>query len=125
MDAIEQGGQSATAMKRMRELEEKLIDIEKRLTIEKSQTVFRLSKEQIIDYYKSALKKEPLQLINYFIREIQLYDDKMIIIYNTPKSINLDESQVFSFYDKNVRMPYVIQNRKYYGLKDFRLIMRI
>ena len=125
MQAIELGGQSATVMKRMRELEEKLTDIEKRLTIEKSQTAFRLSEEQIIDYYKSALEKEPLQLINYFIKEIQLYDDKMIIIYNTPKTINLDESQCFSFYDKNVKMPYVIQNREYYGLKDFRLIMRI
>lgn len=50
MQAIELGGQSATVMKRMRELEEKLTDIEKRLTIEKSQTAFRLSKEQIIDY---------------------------------------------------------------------------
>lgn len=49
----------------------------------------------------------------------------MIIIYNTPKTINLDESQGFSFYDKNVKMPYVIQNREYYGLKDFRLVMRI
>ena len=125
MQAIELGGQSATVMKRMRELEEKLTDIEKRLTIEKSQTAFRLSKEQIIDYYKFALEKEPLQLINYFIKEIQLYDDKMIIIYNTPKTINLDESQGFSFYDKNVKMPYVIQNREYYGLKDFRLVMRI
>ena len=125
MQAIELGGQSATVMKRMRELEEKLTDIEKRLTIEKSQTAFRLSKEQIIDYYKSALEKEPLQLINYFIKEIQLYDDKMIIIYNTPKTINLDESQGFSFYDKNVKMPYVIQNKKYYGLKDFRLVMRV
>ena len=93
MQAIELGGQSATVMKRMRELEEKLTDIEKRLTIEKSQTAFRLSKEQIIDYYKSALEKEPLQLINYFIKEIQLYDDKMIIIYNTPKTINLDDTQ--------------------------------
>lgn len=125
MDAIEQGGQSATVMKRMRELETKLTDIEKRLTIEKSQTAFRLTKEQITEYYKSALTKEPLQLINYFIKEIQLYDDKMIIIYNTPNPINLDESQGFSFYDKNVRMPYVIQNKKYYGLKDFRLIMRL
>ena len=57
----------------------------------------------------------------------------MIIIYNTPKTINLDErltersafGQGFSFYDKNVKMPYVIQNREYYGLKDFRLVMRI
>ena len=125
MDAIEQGGQSITIVKRMRELESKLTDIEKRLAIEKSQTAFRLTKEQIIDYYKSALIKEPLQLINNFVKEIQLYDDKMIIIYNTPKPINLDESQGFSFYDNNVKMPYVIQNKKFYGLKDFRLIMRL
>ena len=39
--------------------------------------------------------------------------------------VNLDESQGFSFYDKNVKMPYVIQNKKYYGMKDFRLIMRV
>lgn len=102
-------------------------------TLPRLSTAFRLSEEQIIDYYKSALEKEPLQLINYFIKEIQLYDDKMIIIYNTPKTINLDESltersafgQGFSFYDKNVKMPYVIQNREYYGLKDFRLVMRV
>lgn len=41
------------------------------------------------------------------------------------KTINLVKSQGFSFYDKNVKMPYVIQNRQYYGLKDFRLVMRI
>ena len=125
MQAIELGGQSATVIKRMRELEEKLTDIEKRLTIEKSQTAYRLSKEKIIDYYKSALEKEPLQLINYFIKEIQLYDDKMIIIYNTPKTITLDESQGFSFYDKNVKMPYTTQSKKHYGLKEFRLVMRL
>lgn len=125
MEAIEQGGQSATVMKRMRELESKLTDIEKRLTIEKSQTAFRLTKEQIKEFYKAGLEKEPLQLINYFVKEIRLFDDKMVIEYNTPKTINLDESQGFSFYDKNVKMPYVIQNKKYYGLKDFRLIMRI
>ena len=125
MEAIEQGGQSATVMKRMRELEAKLTDIEKRLTIEKSQTAFRLTKEQITEHYKAAPEREPLLLINNLVKEIQLYDDKMLIIYNTPKTINLDESQGFSFYDKNVKMPYVIQNRQYYGLKDFRLIMRL
>ena len=125
MDVIEQGGQSLTIVKRMRELESKLTDIEKRLAIEKSKTAFRLTKEQIIEYYKSALEKEPLLLINQFIKEIQLYDDKMIIIYNTPNPINLDESQGFSFYDKNVKMPYTTQSKKHYGLKEFRLVMRL
>ena len=125
MDAIEQGGTSPTAMKRLRDLESKLDDLQKRMEIEKANAAFRLTKEEIIRFYKSGLEKEPLKLINYFIKEIKLYDDEMIIYYNTPQPINLDESQGFSFYNKNVKMPYVIQNKKYYGMKDFRLIMRV
>ncbi len=125
MQAIEFGGQSPTVMNRMRELEEKLKIIENGITIEKSQSAFRLTREQIISYYVEGIKKEPLKLINYFVKEIILYDDKMTIIYNTPKNINLDESQGFSFYTKTTKMPYVIQNKKYYGLKDFRLTMKI
>ena len=122
MDAIEQGGASPTAMKRLRDLESKLEDLQKRIEIEKANAAFRLTKEEIIRFYKSGLEKEPLKLINYFIKEIKLYDDEMIIYYNTPQPINLDKSQGFSFY---VKMPYVIQNKKYYRMKDFRLIMRV
>lgn len=50
---------------------------------------------------------------------------KRIISISILGGMNLDESQGFSFYDKNVKLPYVIQNREYYGLKDFRLVMRI
>lgn len=49
----------------------------------------------------------------------------MIIFYNTPKTIDLDESQGFSFYDRNIKMPYVIQNKKNYGTQDFRLVMEV
>ncbi len=104
MDAIEQDGKSPTAIKRLRDLESKLEDLQKRIEIEKANAVFRLTKEEIIRFYKSGLEKEPLKLINYFIKEIKLYDDEMIIYYNTPQTINLDESQGFSFYDKNVKM---------------------
>ena len=125
MEAIEQGGTSATAMKRLRELETKLEDLQKQITIEKAKSAFRLSKSDIIQFYKAGLEKEPIKLINHLIKEILLYDDKMIIFYNTPKTINLDESQGFSFYDRNIKMPYVIQNKKNYGTQDFRLVMKI
>lgn len=125
MEAIEQGGTTTTAMKRLRELENKLEELQKQLIIEKSKAAYRITKEEIIKFYKLGLEKEPLKLINYFISEIRLFDDKIIICYNTPKTMNLDDSQGFSFCDKNVKMPYVIQNKNYYGLKDFRLIMRI
>ena len=125
MQAIEQGGTSPTVMNRMRDLEAKLEELNKQMTIEKSKSAFRLSKEDIIKFFKAGLEKEPLKLINQLIKEIVLFDDKMIIYYNIPQAIDLDESQGFSFYDKNVKMPYVIQNKRNYGTQDFKLIMRI
>ena len=56
-------------------------------------------------------------------RKYELFDDRMVIYYNTPKTMNLDESQGFSFYDRNVAMPCVILNKKNCGTQDFGLIM--
>ena len=125
MQAIEQGGTSTTVMNRMRELEQKLTELQKQFTIEKSKSAFRLSKADIIQFYKSGLEKEPLKLINYLVKEILLFNDKMIIYYNQPKSIDLDESQGFSIYNSNIKMPYVIQNKKSYEMRNFNLIMKV
>ncbi len=125
MNAVEQGGATATTMNRMRELEAKLDELQKNLTIEKSKTAYRLSREEILMYYRAGLEKTPKLLIEYLIKEIKLYDDKMIITYNTPRPIDLDASQGFSFYNKNVKIARVIQNRKFVKYENFRLIMRV
>ena len=57
-----------------------------------------------------------------FVKEIQLFDDKMIIIYYTP--ISLDESQGFCFYENNVPYPIYIQNKIKPRMIDFQLEMR-
>ena len=57
--------------------------------------------------------------------EIRLFDNKMIIVYNSPKTMSLDESQGFSFYTDNVPYPIYIQNMKQPRMIDFQLIMRI
>lgn len=49
----------------------------------------------------------------------------MIIVYNAPRTISLDESQGFSFYTDNVPYPIYIQNVKQPRMIDFQLIMRI
>ena len=125
MNAVEQGGATVTTMNRMRELEAKLDELQKNLTIEKSKTAYRLSREEILMYYRAGLEKTPKLLIEYLIKEIKLYDDKMIITYNTPRPIDLDASQGFSFYNKNVKIARVIQNRKFVKYENFRLIMRV
>ncbi len=46
----------------------------------------------------------------------------MIIIYNTPRTISLDENPDFSFYTVNVPYPIYIQNVKQPRMIDFQLI---
>lgn len=124
MTAIENGGTSNTAMKRLRELETLSEELERNIRIEKAKSAFKLSKQEITEYYKIALEQEPQMLINYLVKEIILFDDKMTIIYNTPKTMNLDASQGFSFYAKNVQFPIYIQNKILPRMIDFELEMR-
>ena len=49
-----------TTNKRMKDLEETLEDIERKLLIEKSKTRVKISEAQIRKYYTDALKEEPL-----------------------------------------------------------------
>lgn len=125
MTAIENGGTSNTAMKRLRELESQNEELEKQICIERTKSTFKLSRKEILDYYKSALEQEPQMLINYLVKEIQLFDDKMVIIYNTPRTMSLDESQGFSFYAANVPYPIYIQNMQQPRMIAFKLVMRI
>ncbi len=125
MTAIENGGTSNTAMKRLRELETLSEELERNIRIEKAKSAFKLSKHEITEYYKIALEQEPQMLINYLVKEIILFDDKMTIIYNTPKTMNLDASQGFSFYAKNVQFPIYIQNKILPRMIDFELEMQV
>ena len=125
MTAIENGGTSNTAMKRLRELETLSEELERNIRIEKAKSAFKLSKHEITEYYKIALEQEPQMLINYLVKEIILFDDKMTIIYNTPKTMNLDASQGFSFYSKNVQFPIYIQNKILPRMIDFELEMQV
>ncbi len=59
MTAIENGGTSNTAMKRLRELEEKNAELEKQIRIEQSHSAFKLDRKEITDFYKFALEQEP------------------------------------------------------------------
>ncbi len=123
MSAIECGGTSNTAMKRLRELETLAEELEKQIRIEKAQSAYKLSKQEITDFYKLGLEQSPQMLINLLIKQIQLFDDKIIIVYNSPKTMSLDESQGFSFYTDNVPYPIYIQNMKQPRMIDFQLIM--
>lgn len=121
--AIENGGTSATAMKRLRELELKAAELEKAIVIQKAKTADRFTEEEMRAYYEQALTLEPQMLINTLVKQITLYDDKIIIQYNSPVKASPDEGRDFSFYEKQLKMPYVRQNKKELQYRKFILVL--
>ena len=91
-------------MKRLRDLEKQTSEIEKQIKIEKAKSPNKLKKEDILRYYKLALEKEPKVLINYLVKEIKLFDDKIIITYNTLNN-SFDDGQGYCFYNCNIPYP--------------------
>ena len=126
MTAIEHGIFTATTSKRLKELETRQEDLERLITIERSKTAMRVTEKQVREFYKEALKSEPLLLINYYVKEIVLRDDEITIIYNSPITAKSpDDSQGFSFYDKIVAIPVIVNYSQYPIIGKIRLIMSV
>lgn len=126
LSAIEQGIISNTTNKRLHELENKLTELERNVVIEQSKTAVTLPESSIRKFYEQALLKEPQMLINLLIKEIVLYNDKIIVYFNSPLQTSPDEtSQGFSFYDETAFMPYIIQNKPNPAMRAIRFIMNV
>ena len=114
MYAIENGIISATTNKRLHELEEQQEDLERRILIEKAKTAIKVPESIIRAYYQQALELEPQMLINYLVKEIILYDDKIQICFNSPIKLNSDKSDCadstsgFLFYRDFKKMSYTL-----------------
>lgn len=106
MSAIENGGTTNTVMKRLRELENRQEEVDRQILVERSKTAVRLKETDIREFYLRALQLEPQMLINYLVKEIVLFDDKVQIIFNNPLPQSPDNSQGFSFCSKKYVMAY-------------------
>lgn len=109
-------------MKRIHELENRQSELEKRILIEKSKTAIRLSKKQIREFYSQALALEPKLLINYLVKQVTLYDDKIEIQFNAPIKVSPDDERRrgFSLCSKTIKFSYKVPfraNRANYEFK--------
>jgi hypothetical protein len=93
MAAIELGVITNTTTKRLKELEARQEELDKQIIMEKSKNAVRVSEEQIHAYYKEALALEAQMLINYLVKEIVMYDDKIEIFFHKPTRKSPDESR--------------------------------
>ena len=108
--SVEQGIINNTTNKRMKELEMKIEELDRQILIQKSKTSFKVSKEEIQEFYIQALKLEPKLLIDYLIKEIRLYDDKIEITFNSPIKISPDKNQGFFIAEYSTKIQRIIQN---------------
>ena len=67
--------------------------------IEQSKNITQIKEEDIKEFYIQALKLEPQMLIDYLIKEIKAFDDKIEITFNSPLRTSPD-NQGFSFLSK-------------------------
>ena len=79
----------------------------------------------IIDYFKESLCLEPQMLISVLVKEIVVFNDKVIITYNMPREISPDESRGYCLFKDNIKFPIYIQKKKIPYMIDFILEMQI
>ncbi len=103
---MERGIIAKATSKRLTELEARQEELERLILIEQSKQTVKITETQIRNFYEQALKYEPQMLINYIVKEIIMYDDRIDIIYNSPiiESPDDENRQGFVFNMKSVRL---------------------
>ena len=122
MKAVEQGIINNTTNKRMKELENELEELDRQILIEKSKSAFKVSKQDLKEFYIEALRLEPKLLIDYVIKEIKVFEDKIEITFNSPIRKSPDDKNqgffIFSYFSK---LPQYIQNKELPNMLDIEI----
>ncbi len=74
-----------------------------------------LKESDIRDFYNQALALEPKLLINYLVKQITLFDDKIEIQFNAPIKVSPDSNESrrgFLLCSKSVELAYKIPHRE-------------
>ena len=104
VSAIENGVYNKTTQKRMQELETQIESLQSQIIVEKNKTVVRITEKDIRNNFKQALTLKPDMLIESFVQKIELFDDKIIIILNSPIQKSPDDDRGFLICEKACKL---------------------
>lgn len=125
MKAIERGIMSDSTNRRLNELEQQARELDEKIAVERNKVAFLLTEDDMRRYYLTALRQEPQLLISTLVKEILLYDDKMVITYNTPLHEGSDDDRGFSFYEKTLFLPCTVPQSGETTLLPIQTVMRV
>ncbi len=95
LNAIQQGIVTNSTKVRLEELEMKSDELQLQITKEQSKLENRISKECIIQYLKTGIKKSPQVMIDWLIDKVILYDDKIEIYFLYTEKTDPDDCRGF------------------------------
>lgn len=125
LSAIEQGIITQSTKERLEQLEEKRTELNAKIACEKARAMQTITKEQILEYLHTAMRKTPKQLISYFIKKIVLLNDRIDIYCKPADDTTPIDSETpdgtesrreFSFYE--VKMSVEIDRHTFGGEKE-------
>ena len=123
--AIERGIMSDSTNRRLNELEQQARELDEKIAVERNKVAFMLTEDDMRRYYLTAIRQEPQLLISTLVKEILLYDDKMVITYNTPLHEGSDDNRGFSFYEKTLFLPCTVPQSGETTLLPIQTVMRV
>lgn len=113
LDAIGKGITTMSTKIKLEQLEQELADVSAKITAEECRQRIGLSRAEIISHIRSALQKEPQQMINALVNKVILYNDKIEIYYNyTLRNDPGNRCQGLLFYIGNSSMLVCVSFRK-------------
>ena len=108
--ALAQGVFSKTTTNLLNELETRQENLLALIEQEKLKNQTFITEKDLRSFFKEGLKKEPFQLINYFIKKIILFNDEIKIEFYNPIKKSPDDSQDFCFYEGTTTLPIPHRN---------------
>lgn len=80
--AMENGIFTSSTKERLEMLEEKRATLSAKISAEVARNKLQTNKTDIVNFIKTALKKNPRQMIDILVNRVKLYNDKIEIFYN-------------------------------------------
>lgn len=110
LNAMEQGIITGATKERLENLETKRIELSDKLATEKAKSKLLISKQEIMQYLQTAIRKEPRQMIDLLVRQVVLYRDKIEIYYNYTNRSPDDDRRDLLFY--SCKRSSIVDQRK-------------
>ena len=124
LSAIEMGVVTTTTKTRLIELEKKEEELSEKILLEQTKERMTITRNDIMGFIKKALNNKVERIIDLLVKQIILYDDKLVIYCNYTNN-KKDETLNLPIYDKDAKLPMTADKDFIIDMKDVKLTVKV